>query len=180
MPRVRTWFSATPDGVTVRLPAHVREIIGDLTEAVLELLPAETDPVFPPAESPGVPPDVAVLRLFPDGYGAPGAARDAAAARAAAEFRRLTQGDLRATKAADAQKVRETLAAKTLPAADAEQWARALNDVRLVLGSRLGLRRDGDAEALAETGEGGQLLALFGLLGAVQDELLEALEDGGH
>lgn len=172
----RSWFAPTPDGVAVRLPEPLREQLADLAEAVIALLPPSVDPLFPPAQAPELPADDAVRRLFPDGYGDPRAPADAATAAASAELRRLTIGDLRATKEADAQALREGAQATALSAEVAEQWARALNDVRLVLGARLGLRADGDAEALEEAGEGGPTLALYGLLGLVQEQLLEALD----
>jgi len=173
--RLRSWFSPSPSGVAVRLPRHIRETVGDLAEAVLAMLPAAGDPLFPPAVAPAVEQDPALRRLFPDGYdaGAHGGA-------AADEFRRLTHSDLRAGKAADAERVRATVAASAFDVPTAEAWTRCLNDVRLVLAARLGLRVDGDAERLTERGEGGPALPLYGLLGFVQDELLEALEAGGH
>jgi len=172
--RGERWFTATAAGVSVRLPGQVREVVGDLAEAVLGLLPPAGDPLFPPEVAPSTPSDPALARLFPAGYG------DDDGGEAAAEFRRLTSGGLRDGKAADAGRVRETLQAQALSVDDAEAWLRCLNDVRLVLAARLGLRADGDAEALEAAGRGGQLLALYGVLGATQDDLLEALADGGH
>ncbi len=169
---MRRWFAPTATGVAVRVPSHVRELLDDVAEAVLGLLPPAGDPLFPPEKSPPVPEDPALARLFPAGH-----ADDPAAA---AEFRRLTQGGLRDGKVADAERLRATVSATALTVPDAETWLRAVNDVRLVLAARLGLREDGDAEQLQRQGEGGQLLQLYGVLGLLQDDLLEALEGGGH
>ncbi len=73
----------------------------------------------------------------------------------AAEFRRLTEHGLRGRKAGTLQTAIDALAAAhppkvTLDAAQAQALAMALTDVRLVLGERLGLRTDEDAEALHE------------------------------
>src|SRR5699024_3875466 len=71
----------------------------------------------------------------------------------AAEFRRYTEQGLRSRKHANLM-----TAVRTLDAADEDQWAVtraeapavmiALTDVRLVMGERLGLRTDEDAERL--------------------------------
>ncbi|MCL2090752.1 MAG: DUF2017 domain-containing protein [Micrococcales bacterium] len=96
------------------------------------------------------PDDPAVARLLPD------ASRDDP--DVAAEFRRLTQEDLRATKVAGLRGLAQRLD-RTPPGFDtdavvvsldeAPRTAAALTDVRLVLAERLGLRTDADAEALA-------------------------------
>lgn len=95
------------------------------------------------------PADPALARLLPD------ASRQDA--QVAAEFRRLTQDDLRATKVAGLDLLVRTL---TVPppgdrsdrvlvrVEDAGRFAAAITDVRLVLAERLGLRTDADAEAL--------------------------------
>ncbi|GLW05042.1 hypothetical protein Misp01_01720 [Microtetraspora sp. NBRC 13810] len=81
------------------------------------------------------PEDPALARLFPSAY---------ADDEQAAEFRRFTEAGLRDGKRADAQVVRETAVVGTI-ALTAEQgraWMRALNDVRLTLGTRLEITED--------------------------------------
>lgn len=104
-----------------------------------------------------VPQDPAVRRLLPD------ASRDDDAV--AAEFRRLTEADLRAGKIArlrdlwwallhtagrttDPQGALDDDDDLVLERADAQAFAAALTDVRLVLAERLGLRTEEDADRL--------------------------------
>jgi hypothetical protein len=96
----------------------------------------ETDPVEIPSDS-------ALRRLLPD------VSMDAALA---AEFRRLTEGDLRAYKVVNLQRLRSAVASAcpelVVAADDAPAVAAALTDVRLVLADRLGVRSEDDEEAL--------------------------------
>lgn len=83
--------------------------------------------------APDPPTDPALARLLPDGY--------ADDPEAAAELRRLTEGDLRETKSEAARTLVDTLPEDggriRLGADDAGAWLCALNDLRLVLGTRL-------------------------------------------
>jgi hypothetical protein len=90
--------------------------------------------------------DPAVARLVPAAY-----REDASAA---AEFRRLTEGDLLATRRRDAEAVRSTLEHAETAASDlravvlddqaAQAWLRTLTALRLVLADRLGIVTDAD------------------------------------
>lgn len=110
---------------------------------------------LPPGPLP-VPEDPAVQRLLPD------ASREDSAV--SAEFRRLTQGQLRDTKLARLLRVRAFVLSETdgwspeavvLTPADGPAVAAALTDVRLVLADRLGLDDDAAVEELsAELAEG--------------------------
>ncbi|GAA2725265.1 DUF2017 family protein [Cellulomonas aerilata] len=130
----------------------------------------------PDAAHPGVPPvllrmstgrvappdDPAVRRLLPD------ASRDDD--EVTAEFRRLTDADLRSTKIARLRDLwtaldgaQDAVRARRLglpadddedlvvPRGDAQALAAGLTDVRLVLAERLGLRTEEDADRLYET-----------------------------
>jgi hypothetical protein len=93
------------------------------------------------------PADPAVERLLP-----PGHREDP---EAAAEYRRLTERGLRERKALNLSTAIEALALMdgdklSLDLEQAQAMVVALTDVRLVLGERLGLRTDEDAEALVE------------------------------
>ena len=82
-------------------------------------------------------------RLFPDGY------RDDE--DAAAEFRELTEAGLRDDKAARAERCRAELPAGSGRATTgrpdaAERWLTVLNDLRLALGTRLGVTEDEPAD----------------------------------
>ncbi|MFM1966308.1 MAG: hypothetical protein RL134_2033 [Actinomycetota bacterium] len=88
------------------------------------------------------PEDPALARLFPDAY--------LDDVESSAQFRRFTERSLRETKLAHAATAIETLRRSgekvTLSADEASAWLGALNDVRLALGTRLGITEDGMAE----------------------------------
>lgn len=95
------------------------------------------------------PSDPAILRLLPNA--APTDREEAA------EFRRLTDGELRATKTRRLRRIWDQLSTDghgagsdewVVPADEALATAAALTDVRLVLASRLGLVTDDDADRL--------------------------------
>jgi len=111
------------------------DIDTELLERLLDT-PAEIEP----------PTDPVLRRLLPDGY-----RNDD---NAAGEFRRLTEGSLRATKRSAVQRVVDDLTAAVagsdhdgevqleLKATDAEEWLPAFTDLRLALGTRIGVTED--------------------------------------
>lgn len=121
---------------------------GELDSARSGLAP-DVDPDGNPEHEPrSEPDDPALARLLPSGHRSD--------PDVAAEFRRLTEAGLRARKVA---MIRAAVAALTngtsagsdkvsLDEAEATALMIGLNDVRLVLGERLGLRTDADADAL--------------------------------
>ncbi len=143
---------ATPSGgVVLRLTGDDVELltawVGELARLVA---PDRTEPADPIAAMVGLdatrdrPDDPALQRLFPDGY-----REDEAAS---ADFRRYTEHDLRQAKAQRAEVVLESLSGRsgaTELVLDAEQsraWLGSLNDLRLVLGTRLGITDEEAAE----------------------------------
>ena len=129
------------------------QVVADVQALLVPDLPVATatqDPSLWLPTDVAPPDDPAVARLLPD------ASKDDP--DVAAEFRRLTQEDLRATKVAGLRGLAQRLD-RTPPGFDADdvvvtvdeapRTAAALTDVRLVLAERLGLRTDADAEALA-------------------------------
>lgn len=125
--------------------------------------------------------DPVVARLFPDVY-----PDDPAAA---AEFRDLTDGELKSAKIDQAGAMLAALPAAggadvTLDEEAAEAWLRALNDVRLALGARLDLDDDTDLEQELDkeiavdprSSRAGQL-SLYAYLGYLQESLLTALTE---
>lgn len=88
------------------------------------------------------PDDPVLARLFPDAYsGDP---------EAAGEFRRYTEDSLREQKRAAIDGVSSGLSASqghiVLDGEQAQTWLRALNDVRLALGTRLGVTEEAHQE----------------------------------
>ena len=141
-------FRATSGGVTARFAAPQARIVRDLVGQIAVLVggdqPAGQQDEFAAelglSDSTELPEDPVLARLLPDGY-----AEDP---EAAGEFRRYTEQGLRDGKVAAARTVLDTLPARggrvRLTEADARAWLRALNDVRLALGVRLGVTDDFD------------------------------------
>jgi Domain of unknown function (DUF2017) len=126
------------------------------------------------ASGPTSPPEDPVLaRLLPDAY------RDDP--EAAGEFRRYTEQGLRSGKVAAAQTVLDTLPAGgghvRLRPEDAQAWLRSLNDVRLAIGTVLGITEDyeDEMEAASWADPRSAYLEVYHWLGYVQDSLVRAL-----
>jgi Domain of unknown function (DUF2017) len=126
------------------------------------------------AAGPTSPPEDPVLaRLLPDAY------RDDP--EAAGEFRRYTEQGLRSGKVAAAQTVLDTLPAGgghvRLGPEDAQAWLRALNDVRLAIGTVLGITEDyeDELEGASWADPRSAYLEVYHWLGYVQDSLVRAL-----
>lgn len=136
-----------------------------------------------PAERPD---DPVLLRLFPDAY------RDDV--EAASDFRRYTEGGLRDAKTRHAEAVLANLAAAvpesatggrsgedkarlSLDADAAESWLRTLTDLRLALGTRLGVEQDDEDRwaQLPEDDPAGHVHDVYEWLGWVQETLVRAL-----
>jgi Domain of unknown function (DUF2017) len=123
-----------------------------------------------PAEPPD---DPAIARLLPSGY--------TDDPEAAAEFRQYTEPGLRSGKVAAARTVLETLPGGggrvRLRRQEAEVWLRALNDVRLALGVRLGITEDYEAELAADSGTDPRsaYLQVYDWLSFLQESLVRAL-----
>jgi hypothetical protein len=191
-------FRRTSSGVSARFtPAQasiVRTLVGQLAElvggedaAAGEPAPGatpagETQDPFGPGEmaallsqdSPAEPPDDPVLaRLFPDAYREdPDAAGD---------FRRYTEPGLRDGKVAAARTVLATLPDRggrvRLSQVDGEVWLRALNDVRLALGVRLGITEDYEHEMRSVSADDPRAayLQVYDWLTFLQETLVRAL-----
>ena len=135
------------------------------------------------AESPGTGEerDPALDRLLPDAHRGDDAV--------AAEFRRLTEEGLRQRKSANLDIAMERLAAASddqvaLDEAQAPAFLMALTDVRLLLGERMGMRTEDDAERLHAAMEViddddplGYAMAWYDFLTWLQETLTQALMD---
>jgi hypothetical protein len=120
-----------------------------------------------------LPDDPVLARLLPDAYSDD--------PDAAAEFRRYTEESLRAGKIETAQIVLATLPPAggevQLNQAECQSWLRALNDVRLALGVRLGITDEEQdlAEDLRDDDPRAAYIMLYQWLAYLQDSLLDAL-----
>ena len=191
--RVSARFTAAQAVILRNLVSQVAELMGTAAD------PGAADPAAPgspagqgpagPAEpalsieelaaaigaaGPTSPPEDPVLaRLLPDAY------RDDP--EAAGEFRRYTEQGLRSGKVAAAQTVLDTLPAGgghvRLGPEDAQAWLRALNDVRLAIGTVLGITEDYEDEMAAASWADPRsaYLEVYHWLGYLQDSLVRAL-----
>lgn len=124
-----------------------------------------------PAERPG---DPALARLLPDAYGDD--------EPAATEFRRYTEGDLRAGKRAHASAVLASLSPLAgrggrlvLDRDQADAWLGCLNDLRLVLGTRLEVTEQTELDP-DRSDPRAQALQVYGWLGWLQESLLSCVD----
>jgi hypothetical protein len=120
------------------------------------------------------PEDPVLARLLPDGY------RDDP--DAAGEFRRYTEPALRSAKHQAAQEMLDTLPESggriQLTRDQALSWLKALNDVRLALGVRLGVTEEFEEQwgRLKPDDPQWSAFEVYAWLGAVQESLVQAMK----
>jgi hypothetical protein len=140
-------------GVELRLSRDERGLLAGLVAELGALLDGEPD-------------DPSLRRLFPPAYDE---ARDERA------YRDLMGGELLDGRRAALQLVADTVDRDRLSAEEAETWLRALNDLRLVLGTRLDVQEDTFAEEPDLSSPRGHALAVYGYLSWIQEQLIAAL-----
>lgn len=179
-------FERTEDGrFTVTLDEVERGLITSLATQVLDLVtpPHSTSSDDPLAaivgnmdEPVAAPDDVALARLFPDAY------RDDP--EAAQDFRRFTEHDLRLEKCARARSVQDSIvtddegdATFVVDEESALIWLGFLNDVRLILGTRLGITEDWQEgmESMSVSDPRIGLFHLYDWLTYIQETLIQSL-----
>ncbi len=137
----------------LRLDTHERLLLSDLLDELERLLDDPDDPEL--------------RRLFPPAY----------SDRADDEqYRSLVHDQLVSGRAKAVATVRQTLAVETLDLEQADQWLRALNDMRLVLGTRWDVTEQMDYGKLDLNEPRGRELAVYGYLSWLQEQLVEALQ----
>jgi hypothetical protein len=151
-------------------------LLAQLVDFVTPEVAEDEDPLVaivgldPDAERPD---DPALARLFPDAY--------LDDAEASGEFRRFTERTLRESKVAHASTALETLRRSgekvTLSADEAAAWLGALNDVRLALGTRLGVTEEGmaDLAALPDDDPRAATFHVYDWLTYLQESLVHAV-----
>jgi len=115
------------------------------------------------------PDDPALRRLFPQAHDDP---------ESEEQYRSLVRDQLLAGRSNALSVVRDTLGEDILDADEADAWLRALNDLRLVLGTRLDVTEDMDYESMDLNEPRGRDLAVYGYLTWLQEQLVEALAEG--
>lgn len=115
------------------------------------------------------PDDPALGRLFPQAHDDP---------ESEEQYRSLVRDQLVTGREKAVAVVRDTIEKDTLDGDEADAWLRALNDLRLVLGTRLDVTEDLDYEDLDLNEPRGRDLAVYGYLTWLQEQLVEALGGG--
>ena len=113
------------------------------------------------------PDDPELRRLFPPAYSEP--SNDE-------QYRSLVRDQLVSGRAKALAMVRETMDRENLDVEEADQWLRALNDMRLVLGTRWDVTEQMDYGKLDLGEQRGRELAIYGYLSWLQEQLVEALQ----
>jgi hypothetical protein len=144
----------TPAGeIGIDLPEEERALLRQVAGELTALLGDDTA-------------DPSLRRLFPPAYD------DVSRER---EYRELTRAQLLSGRERALQILGETADRDLLTEDEADAWLRALNDARLVLGTRLDVTEDFDWDAVAPGHPQAQELALYAYLSWLQEQLVEAL-----
>jgi hypothetical protein len=177
-------------GVVATFASHEADLLRNLAAQVIELLRHES--AVPPEDGslesmldftgPTTAPDDPVLaRLFPDAY------RDDE--EAAGDFRRFTESDLRTGKAAHAGAVIDdletaglgddpeggTMVDVELDTGRALEWLKAFNDIRLALGTRLGIDDEAIADEVSDEDPRAVVFEIYHWMSYLQESLVHAL-----
>lgn len=167
--------------ISCRLEEPERSLLAHLTRELIDMVEPEApqEDQDPLAAMVGIesdvsrPSDPAVARLFPDAYLDDATASD--------DFRRYTERSLRSSKLANAHTVLDTLDSSgenlTLAQGPAAAWLGTLNDLRLVLGSRLGVTDEGHQipEDVSEDDPSVGLHHIYDWLTYLQETLVQAM-----
>jgi hypothetical protein len=161
--------------LTLELDAAELEVLSQLFDQMADLLEdpqseLDSDPLAKLLNMSGstqISEDPALARLFPDGYSDD--------EHASADFRRFTEQDLKARKVVALNTARESLkdwqGKSSITQQQALDWLKALNDLRLVLGTRLEITDERDRDY--DSDEPG--FHLYNYLTYLQGTLIDAL-----
>jgi hypothetical protein len=116
--------------------------------------------------------DPSLVRLFPPAYPDDPAGN--------AEYEQLTRDSLLAGRLEALRIMEATVDADELTEEELTAWLGALNDLRLVLGTRLDVSEDSYAAALDPRDPRAPELALFGYLSWLQEQAVAALSSGSR
>jgi hypothetical protein len=139
-------------GFELRLPESERALLRTLPGQLRELL-AQEDP--------------STARLFPPAY-EDDAERDA-------DYSAMTRDDLMAGREHTLELMEQTVDADRLDEEQLVAWLHALNDLRLVLGTKLDVSEDPGRDAVLEAGLEAESFAVYSYLGWLVEQAVEAL-----
>jgi hypothetical protein len=140
----------------LRLPRAERDLLRNLRAELLALLETAPD-------------DPSLRRLFPPAY-------DDEADES--EYRRLMRDELLSGRRRALDLLAETADSDRLSPDEAQSWLTALNDLRLVLGTRLDVSEEELLHELDPADPRTPELALYAYLSWLQEQLVEALSAG--
>ena len=141
-------------GYALRLPPPERELLTALPEQLAAIL--ESD-------------DSSLTRLFPPGYGDD--------LDASAEYDRLVRDELLGGKREALATVSRTASAEQLSEEELLQWLTATNDLRLVLGTRLGVTEEHQGAMPSPNDPWAPEWVAYNYLSWLQEEIVAALSD---
>jgi hypothetical protein len=170
------FFEPSQAGVIRALVSQVAELIrseGESDQAERGGPPDELEMLLGLSGNDELPDDPVLARLLPDAY--------TDDPEASAEFRRYTEESLRSIKINSAQAVLASLPAEggdvVLNETECQQWLRALNDVRLAVGTLLGITDDNQdlMEDFSLEEPRAAYVVAYQWLSELQDSLINAL-----
>jgi hypothetical protein len=136
----------------LRLPSNERAVLRQLAEELRELLPTD---------------DAAVRRLFPPAYGDDPEADE--------EYARLMHDDLLAERTEALDTFERTLDARRVSEEEMLSWMASVNDVRLVLGTKLDVTEEMYEREIDEHTPNASMLAVYHYLGWLEEQMVAAL-----
>ena|SRR5690242_2239122 len=139
--------------IAVGLPRAERELLAALPRELLGQLETQPD-------------DPALQRLFPPAYDDGDSER---------EYQELMADELLAGRRRALETLEQTAGAKRLDDDQAQAWLTALNDLRLVLGTRLDVTEDLSLATLSPEHPRSREYALYAYLSWLQEQLIQAL-----
>jgi hypothetical protein len=140
--------------IELRLDEEVRELLADVLGQLRDALLADVE-------------DPLLGRLFPPAY--------ADDPEKEAGFRALARDELLESRLAAIDAVEGSIDAERLDPEQAEAWVRALNALRLVLGTRLDIRQDDERRLGDPADPDAPAWVLYELLSALVDDLVTSL-----
>jgi hypothetical protein len=180
----RAWLAAAEASLLRNLVGQIMTLVEPGASDPQTSAPETSDPsrpddlaaleemLYPPGAA-QTPEDPVLARLLPDAYSDD--------PEAAGEFRKYTEPALRSAKYEVARQMLDTLPEAggriQLSHDEALSWLKALNDVRLALGVRLGVTEEFEQEWAKLKPDDPQWTAyeVYAWLGAVQESLVQAL-----
>jgi len=139
----------------LHLPREERDILRTLPRQLRELMSSD---------------DPALERLFPPAY------PDEPDLQS--EYDGLVRGDLMEQRLGSVEVMERTIEAKRVNEDELVAWLSALNDLRLVLGTKLGVTEEDDPEEISDDDSLAPSYALYYYLGWLEEQVVEALASG--